>query len=58
MKTITVAAAKGGCGKSTITTALAARAAHDSLRVARFDLNADQGNLTQWWMMHEPLNRA
>jgi chromosome partitioning protein len=57
MKIITVAAAKGGCGKSTITSALAVRAARESLRVALFDLNADQGNLTQWWMMRgEPLN--
>lgn len=57
MKTITIAAAKGGCGKSTITSLLAVRATHDKAKVAMFDLNSDQGNLTQWWMMRgEPKN--
>jgi chromosome partitioning protein len=51
MKTIAVAAAKGGSGKSTIASALAARASKESLRVAIMDLNPDQGNLTQWWML-------
>lgn len=57
MKTIAVAAAKGGSGKSTIASALAARAAKESMRVAMMDLNPDQGNLTQWWMLRgEPMN--
>jgi chromosome partitioning protein len=51
MKTIAIASAKGGVGKSTITTALAVRASLESLRVALIHLNVDQGNLTQWWMM-------
>ena len=49
MKTITVASAKGGTGKSTITALLAVRAAQDTPRVAMMDLNLDQGSLTQWW---------
>ena len=57
MKTIAVAAAKGGSGKSTIASALAARASKESLRVAMMDLNPDQGNLTQWWMLRgQPMN--
>ena len=56
MRTITIAAAKGGAGKSTIASALAVRAARDG-RVAMFDLNSDQGNLTQWWITRgEPEN--
>ena len=49
MKTITIASAKGGTGKSTITALLAVRAAQDTPRVAMMDLNLDQGSLTQWW---------
>lgn len=57
MKTITVAAAKGGAGKSTITSALAARATQESMRVAMMDLNSDQASLTRWWRMRgEPMN--
>jgi chromosome partitioning protein len=57
MKTIVVAAAKGGSGKSTIASALAARASKESLRVAMMDLNSDQGSLTQWWMLRgQPMN--
>ncbi len=57
MKTIAVAAAKGGCGKTTIASALAARASKESLRVAMMDLNPDQGNLTQWWFLRgQPMN--
>lgn len=51
MKTITVASAKGGTGKSTITALLAVRASQDTPRVAMMDLNFDQGSLTQWWTM-------
>ena len=57
MRTITVASAKGGVGKTTIAAALAVRATQESQRVAMFDLNADQGNLSQWWIMRgEPGN--
>jgi chromosome partitioning protein len=57
MKTIAVAASKGGSGKSTIASALAVRASKESLRVAMMDLNVDQGNLTQWWTLRrQPMN--
>ena len=57
MKTIAVAAAKGGSGKSTIVSALAARASKESMRVAMIDLNPDQANLTQWWTLRgQPMN--
>jgi chromosome partitioning protein len=57
MKVIAVASAKGGGGKTTIASALAVRATAESARVAMFDLNADQGNLTQWWILRgEPMN--
>jgi chromosome partitioning protein len=57
MRTIAIASAKGGVGKSTITSALAVRACLDSLRVGLMDLNVDQGNLTQWWMTRgQPMN--
>jgi len=51
MKVITVALPKGGSVKTTAVTALAARAAKDSKRVALIDLNADQGNLSLWWIV-------
>ena len=57
MKVITVAAPKGGSGKTTLVTALAARASLESARVAMFDLNSDQANLTQWYILRgEPPN--
>jgi chromosome partitioning protein len=49
MKTITIASAKGGSGKSTLTSALAVRACQDTKQVAMMDLNFDQGSLSQWW---------
>jgi chromosome partitioning protein len=49
MKTITVASAKGGSGKSTLVSALAVRASFDTLQVAMMDLNFDQASLTHWW---------
>jgi chromosome partitioning protein len=49
MKTITIASAKGGSGKSTLTSALAVRACQDKKQVAMMDLNFDQGSLSQWW---------
>lgn len=57
MKTIAVCAAKGGTTKTTITLSLAAKATQESARVAMFDLNGDQGDLTKWWMLRgEPMN--
>ena len=49
MKVISICSPKGGATKTTLTALLAVRAAKDSKRVAMFDLNVDQGNLTQWW---------
>jgi chromosome partitioning protein len=51
MKTIAVIAEKGGCGKTTIATALSVRAAKDFGMVAMLDMNADQANLTQWYQL-------
>ena len=56
MKTITIAAAKGGVLKTTLTSILAVRASRESERVCMFDLNEDQGNLTQWWHLRGELN--
>lgn len=49
MKTVTIASAKGGSGKSTIAASLAVRASQDTLAVRMLDLNFDQGSLTHWW---------
>ena len=51
MKIISICAAKGGCTKSSVTASLAVRAARDCRRVALFDLNGDQWDLTQWWIL-------
>ena len=48
MKTIAVASAKGGTGKTTLTSALAMRAADDFQAVGMLDLNHDQASLSQW----------
>jgi chromosome partitioning protein len=51
MKTIAVAMAKGGTGKTTIAAALAVRAAREKSfnnKVVMVDLNEDQASLTQW----------
>ena len=57
MRVVTVAAPKGGSCKSTTTSLLATRAAKESARVAMFDLNVDQANLTQWWFTRgQPMN--
>ena len=57
MQVIAIASPKGGSGKTTLASALAVRAAMESPRVAMFDLNCDQGNLTQWWVLRgEPMN--
>jgi len=57
LTTVAIANAKGGVLKTTLTTALAVRATKESAMVAMFDLNSDQGNLTQWWTVRgEPMN--
>lgn len=57
MKTLTVASAKGGSSKTTITAALAVQAMKEGANVAMMDLNEDQGNLSQWWKVRDsPLN--
>ena len=57
MYVITVAGPKGGCGKSTLTSALAVRATQDSGKVAMIDLNEDQGTLGDWWVQRgRPVN--
>jgi chromosome partitioning protein len=48
MITIAVANSKGGTGKTTLSAALAVRAAKDSKRVAMVDLDP-QKSLVQWW---------
>jgi chromosome partitioning protein len=50
MKTITTAAPKGGSGKTTVTLLLAVHAHQNKQRVAIFDMNADQGNIAQWYV--------
>jgi chromosome partitioning protein len=47
--TIVLAGSKGGIGKSTISSALAVRAAKESQRVAMLDLDP-QGSLGSWWL--------
>jgi cellulose biosynthesis protein BcsQ len=48
VKVVTIAAAKGGSCKSTVCLSIAVGAVQEGLRVALFDLNADQGDLTKW----------
>lgn len=48
MRVITLAATKGGVGKTTIASALAVRAAKESKRVALIDLDP-QESLIAWW---------
>lgn len=56
MKTIVLAATKGGVGKTTLSTALAVRATADRKRVALIDLDP-QKSLTEWWARRgEPVN--
>src|SRR5215831_15582988 len=55
MKTIAVAMNKGGTGKTTISAALAVRAAKNFNKVAMVDLNEDQASLTQWMSLRSEL---
>ena len=57
MKVVTIAAAKGGATKSTVTALLAVRATKGGRRVAMFDLNGDQGDLTQWYALRSKPRR-
>lgn len=57
MKTIAVAMAKGGVGKTTLSAALAVRAAKEFKKVGMVDFNEDQASLTQWYGLRgEPAN--
>ncbi len=60
MNVVTIAASKGGTGKSTITALLAVRATldgKDSKRVGMFDLNGEQASLSQWHVLRgDPTN--
>ena len=58
MKVVTIAAAKGGATKSTVTALLAVRATKGGKRVALFDLNGDQGDLTQWYALRSKPRRS
>lgn len=54
---ITIGSGKGGSGKTTLAITLAARASKEARRVAIIDLNSDQGNLSQWYLIRgEPEN--
>ena len=53
MKVIALASAKGGSGKSTLTSALAVRACQDLHNVAMLDLNGDQASLTDWYNLRQ-----
>jgi chromosome partitioning protein len=48
MRVITLAASKGGVGKTTLATALSVRAAQESKRVALLDLDP-QESMSAWW---------
>ncbi len=48
MKVITVAASKGGSGKTSTVALLAAKATIEGEHVCMLDLNHDQANLAQW----------
>jgi cellulose biosynthesis protein BcsQ len=57
MMVVTIAATKGGSAKTATVCQLAVTAMQDGKRVAMFDLNADQANLTQWWVIRgQPRN--
>lgn len=51
MRTIAICCSKGGGGKTTLLTSLAVQAVAEGARVAMLDLNADQGSLTQWFLL-------
>jgi cellulose biosynthesis protein BcsQ len=57
MHVFTIAGPKGGCGKSTVASALAVRAAVETGKVAMIDLDEAQGSLTEWWTLRgRPVN--
>jgi chromosome partitioning protein len=51
MKVVSIASPKGGVGKSSITALLAVTATMENKRAAIIDLNSDQANLSQWWIL-------
>jgi chromosome partitioning protein len=55
-RVITIAATKGGVGKTTVTALLAVRACQEG-RVALIDADSRQGSLLEWWFLRkEPTN--
>lgn len=48
---VTLAATKGGVGKSTLTAALAVRASEESRKVAILDGDTGQNSLSRWWQL-------
>lgn len=54
-RVVTIAATKGGVGKTTLCTALAVRAAQEFKRVALFD-NDPQMSARQWWSLRGTFN--
>ncbi|MGO4775005.1 ParA family protein, partial [Lysobacter sp. 2RAB21] len=57
MKTVLVASSKGGVGKTTIATHLAAQAALEGLRTALIDADP-QGSSTRWAQRRSVLESA
>jgi len=56
-RVVTIGSGKGGSGKTTLAITLAVRASKEAKRVAVIDLNSDQGNLSQWYLIRgEPDN--
>ena len=49
MSVLTIAAPKSGATKTSTTCLLAVKASLEKQRVCMLDLNADQGDLTDWW---------
>jgi chromosome partitioning protein len=52
LRVIALAASKGGCSKSTLTTALAVQAVKEGSKVALLDWEP-QGSVTLWWVMRQ-----
>ncbi len=57
MKVFAIAGPKGGCGKSTLSSALVVRATVETGKVALIDLDESQATLTEWWTVRgKPVN--
>lgn len=56
-RVVTLAATKGGVGKSTLSAALAVRASEESKKVGLIDADRGQNSLVRWWELRgEPKN--